>query len=155
MIPRIHIPIWILPVALVGVGVADFAWSRWTGRRRIGGLLIAASLLVAIPLAALAVARGERTILVVTNPPPLDSPAWALRCDSAFQVRTPDSTPLDRKLTAACVDATRPWRWTAIGTSVGGLVLLAAGAGLAVRGDRTDEDDTSGPTVTRATVGAT
>lgn len=153
MIPRIHIPIWIVPIALVGVGVADFAWTRWTGRRRLGGILIAASLLVALPLAALAVARGERTIFVVTDPPPLDSPAWALRCDSAFQERTPNDTALDRTLTTACVDATRSWRWTAIATSVGGLLLLTAGVGLAVRGDRPEENDKSDPTVAPARVG--
>lgn len=137
VLPRWHLPVVAAPLVLVGLVLAYWALTRLTGRRRIGALLVAVSLGVGFPAAALTVNSAARYIEVASIQKPFDNPTWNVRCDSAFQTRPMDND-VSRDTTTACTRATQPWRWgagtillTSMALLVGGVVTVAQSDGIA------------------------
>ena len=115
---------------IVGLFVL-LATARGEGRRRIGGLLMAAGLIVALPAAAVVAERADTHVDVVGTRPPGDAPAWSVRCFTVFQKpATADGNAAD--FVSACSDATRPQRLGAYALGLLAAALTAAGAKVAL-----------------------
>ena len=140
MLPRWHLPVVATPLVLVGLVLAYGALTRLAGRRRIGASLVALSLGVGFPAAALTVNSASQHIDVASTHKPFDNPTWNVRCDSAFQTRPVDND-LSRDTTAACSNATRPWRWAVGAILLPSMALLVGGAVTVARGDGTESPD--------------
>lgn len=99
-------------------------------RRRIGGLCVAAALVVALPLAAVIAGRSAGRIDVVGTNPPGDAPAWSVRCETVFQ-QTEITAGNNADFIAACSDDTRPRRWASYALVLLSAVLTVTGVSLA------------------------
>ena len=109
------------------------AMARDKGSRRVGGLLIAAGLVLALPLAAVVAERSDTQVEVVGTRPPADAPAWRVRCSTVFQ-QTEFTDGNNADFNAACSDATRPRRFTSYGLALLAAALTAVGVAIAVTG---------------------
>lgn len=105
----------------------------------MGALLVAVSLGVGFPAAALTVNSAPHYIDVASTQKPMDNPVWNVRCDSAFQARAMDDV-VSRDTTAGCAHATRPWRWAAGAILLGSMAKLVGGIVLLGKSRNSDRD---------------
>lgn len=117
---------------VVGLSVL-LAMARGQGWRRIGGLLIAAGLIVVLPAGAMVAERADTRVGVVGTRPPADAPAWNVHCMTAFQ-QTEFTDGNNADFNAACGEATRPQRLTSYGLALLAAAITATGVALVVNG---------------------